>query len=401
MNRPVSIVADKRESGIAMLMVVFLTILASGITFSSIQLFAARKTQQDTLVTRGGYALQFAHAGIAEATSWFRRQDAQPVLTFAPVLDEVSDPPVHETMDPEIGLVREFFVTGNLWGRYEVWKPTNPGDTPERALLRSALGIKDISRSVGEDTDGVVWMLRCRGIIYRRYDPSKAAGVAPNTIVATETVETEIRRTLSISLPATGALCVARGDTTTMGSNIRIEGGDVAAGVVYPVNTGDPTSTATITAAQPLATVPADKTSLPDVLGVTLVELEQVADYIVTDLSQLPTEVPEHAIVILENTGTTIVSSTNKLDGRFMLICTGSLQITTASMTNLSGLLFVEGDLTIDDGPSWIRGATIVRGTVSLGGTTDFSTITFDEGVLDDLRKQFGYRVSGPIHRVR
>jgi hypothetical protein len=69
-------------------------------------------------------------------------------------------------------------------------------------------------------------------------------------------------------------------------------------------------------------------------------------------------------------------------------------------MTNFSGFLFIEGNLTIHDGPVWIRGATIVRGTVDITGTNDFSTIAYDVTALDDLRTLFSYRISGPIHKL-
>jgi len=391
---------SKTESGFAVLVVLFLVTFVVGLVVSSAQMFAARKTHQDTTMNHGGYALQFAQAGITEATNWFRRQSSQPVLEFAPILDVNSDPKILDTMEPEIGLVREFAVTGNLWGRYEVWKPTNLGDSAEQADLRQALGVKDISRAAGEDSDGVIWTLRCRGVVYRRMDSSKAPNESPNSIVAMETVEAEIRRTLSINLPGKAALSVARGDAATLGSRIRIRGGEAGTGVVFPAGTGTPNSSADITGVQAMASIPSDRTELRSVVGVTLEELKQVADYIVTDVSELPDHVTENSVVVLENPGVIAISPTNALRGRFMLVCTGSIAVSAGSMTNFSGLMFIEGALTIQDGPCWIRGATIVRGTVDLQGTNDFSTIALDSTVLDEMRKLFSYRVSGPIHKI-
>ena len=50
-----------------------------------------------------GQARAMADAGIVDAYAWLRRQQVQPVTTFAPRRDLAAVPPVNETDDPTPG----------------------------------------------------------------------------------------------------------------------------------------------------------------------------------------------------------------------------------------------------------------------------------------------------------
>ncbi|HSP33463.1 MAG TPA: hypothetical protein VLU46_04005, partial [Thermoanaerobaculia bacterium] len=68
--------------------------------------FSGKITQRQ--LTEQGQALNAAQAGLTEGLSWFRRQTTQPVTNFAPVLDTAGPPPILDTENSALGLVREY-----------------------------------------------------------------------------------------------------------------------------------------------------------------------------------------------------------------------------------------------------------------------------------------------------
>ena len=119
-----------RQQGSALVVSLFLMVVAVGIVVSgSLTMKSSQsRTEMSFLVT--GQATAFARSGLTEATNWFRRQTSRPVTTFAPILDTTADPQILDTEDPVIGLVREAKISGNLYGRYEVWKQWDDKDSP-------------------------------------------------------------------------------------------------------------------------------------------------------------------------------------------------------------------------------------------------------------------------------
>ena len=67
-----------------------------------------------------GQAEEIARAGLTDALAWFRRQPIQPVLEFAPRRDLGANPPINETDDETLGLVRAFEISPRVWARYIV-----------------------------------------------------------------------------------------------------------------------------------------------------------------------------------------------------------------------------------------------------------------------------------------
>ena len=110
------------ERGLALIFALFFAIIVVGLTVSGAIFMRAHKEQTQVAFASHGQAVEFARSGLIEGLGWFRKQTAQPVTVFAPRLDESATPQVLDTMEPDIGIVREFQISGSLWGRYELWK---------------------------------------------------------------------------------------------------------------------------------------------------------------------------------------------------------------------------------------------------------------------------------------
>jgi len=140
-----------------------------------------------------------ARSGLIDAFSWFRRQPTQPVVDFAPTRDEAAVPPVLDTDDPSLGLIREFQMSGSIWARYEV-RLTDPN--------KPLMTVRDVSALRGYAGAGQAWTLSCWGIVFRKADPEKAYNETPNLILGTAWAFTEIRR-VTLSPPGEAAICCA------------------------------------------------------------------------------------------------------------------------------------------------------------------------------------------------
>ncbi len=184
-----------RERGAALFVALLATIVVGAVVFTGVS--TLRSTQQSSEATFrvGGQAYHVARAGLIDAFSWFRRQTAQPVTDFDPKLDLEIDPPLRESEEPEIGIVREFAITRDVWGRYEVRRSE----------------VIDVSSQRGYGTAGGVWVLRSHGIVFRQRDPTKAWNEKPNEVLGRSILVTEIRR-VTIAPPAQAAVCISRAD---------------------------------------------------------------------------------------------------------------------------------------------------------------------------------------------
>ncbi len=168
------------ERGLALILGLLLTIIVSGLTVTGTLLLRAHLQKNRTSFAAKSQALQVARSGLAEGLNWLRRQTSQPVLAFAPQLNTGATPQVLDTIDPNIGLVREFKITGKTWARYEVWKDW-PGDpVPARLAWRQQYRCEDISSPRAQMGAGAVWRLRSIGYIYDRVDGNVAFNQAPN-----------------------------------------------------------------------------------------------------------------------------------------------------------------------------------------------------------------------------
>ncbi len=379
-----------------------MTIIIVGVTFSGHARMEAIQRKREAGFRLHAQASQFARSGITECLSWFKKQTSQPVLAFDPVLDTTATPPKNETSEPDLGLVRDFRITGDVWGRYEIYKPWDSDPNAERLLFRKRVQIRDISLESGQPVKGIVWRIVCVGTVYRRKDGSKAPDEWPNSIIAKEVLETEFHRTLSLLPPGKAALCSQRGDLVTLQRQARVLGGAKGAGLYYPQSTGGPTlGRGSDLSGMPAQAITSAYSGSPEsVLGVSIDELKLLADIVVGDMSDLPDIIPPGAVVVIQNSLPVLVSHAKPLRGRgIVLFDTPYVYFAQGNLSNFHGLVYFTGE-TLMDAPTRITGAVVTQGIFTMQGTCDFSNINYDETVLNDLRKLNSYRISGSIRRT-
>ncbi len=376
------------QSGAAIIVAMWFTVIVAGLVLTgSLYLESHRRQTRNSFIAKA-QAVQIARSGLTEALSWMRRQTSQPVMSLAPQLDPLATPPVLDTLDPDIGLVREFQVAGKQWARYEVWKRWDSDPDPTRLAWRQQMQCEDISAARLAAAAGSIWRLRSIGYVYNLEDPSKAFDEAPNWIVGRELLETEVQR-LSINLPGEAAVNVDTGSTCNINSRGRVVGG-TAGGIYYPTSTGTPnTGSGSVTGTPALATAISYDDSFEAVFGVGIDDLRSLADLIITTASEFPNPVPDSALVIVDTGATLTWDSSLPLLGNGIVIVLGNATIGSGSLSNFTGLLYVQGDLVMRS-PSEIRGAVICTGGMTVEGSSDYSTILFDEDVLNNLRLDFG-----------
>lgn len=381
----------------ALVFALLLAIVAMGLSVSSVALTRSQKNLAQTRFAQGNQALEFARSGLTEAINWFRRQTSQPVTAFAPRFDSAGTPPVLDTIDPEIGLVREFEISGAVWGRYEVWKkwPDDPDAT--RLLYREALCCMDISDQRGELTPGSVWRIRSVGYVFRRTDPTQAFDAGPNHVIAKEVVETEIRR-MALQPPGRAALNARTGSTCRILTRGRVLGGTTAGGVYVRAGTGNVTVSGTGSSVTGGVSSSASyDDSLTAVFGANLTELQGMADAIILDPAEFPSPLQKNTLV-LANANLEFTPA-RPLAGTGVVVVQGNVTIQPASNSSFSGLLYVNGNLVVRE-PAELQGTVVVTGSVTVQGASDFATIAFDDGVLNRLRQTIGtYRQASATTR--
>lgn len=381
-----------------MLLGVMFALVAAGIVLTGAILLRAHQTKTEVNFRTRGQASQFARAGLIEALGWFRKQSAQPVLTFQPRLDLVANPPVTETADPEIGLVREFQISGSVWGRYEIWRQWDADPIPERLAWRRLMQVRDVSTERGAAGSGSVWLVKSVAHVFRRNDVAKAYNEQPNHVLGTATVETELRR-LTLVPPGMAAVCVgtARGSRITDKVNIQ---GATGAAVYLRAGNGTPSvSGGAITVGGVVGSTSYDDTTQA-VFGVSEEDLRGLADDRITQASAFPATLPARSLYHV-TVPTLDFTSTRRLDGNGIVYVSGDVDFQGGNMSFFTGLLFVHGNVTMRETLEF-NGTLICTGTVNIEGSADWINITYDDGSLNTLRTEIGqYRLSGAIRSLR
>lgn len=382
---------SERERGVALIVALLFTLVVAATVAVGTLSLHSHHVETQTSFLADGQALQTARSGLSDSLGWLRRQTSQPVLHFSPVLDPLADPPVYDTLDPDIGIVREFKITGSLWARYEVWKDWPADPDPARFALRQQYSCRDISLVRGSTSVGAVWLLRSVGFVYLKQDDSLPYDQLPNRVLASEFIETEARR-LVLNLPGQSALNVRNGGSASININGRIYGGSTAAGIYYPQATGTPSTGPfaefRVTGTPSLSTTVTYQDSYEVLFGLSLTELKAMATYVVTAPSGLPTPLLGTPLVVVESPSI-VFDSANPLSGNGIVIAIGNVTIQNGSNSNFSGLLYVQGNLTMR-APSEIRGAVVCTGSVVIQGSPDYATVFYDQAALDALQQAFG-----------
>jgi hypothetical protein len=379
------------ERGTAIIIALIFTVIVAGIVATgTVNIDSHRRINKVNYLAKS-QALATARSGLSDALGWLRRQTSQPVLNFEPQLNPAANPPVLDTLDPDVGIVREFRITDDLWARYEVWKQWPSDPDPTRLAWRQQYDCRDISAARGAPSNGAIWRLRSVGYVYTRRNANVRFDQAPNRVLASEYVETEARR-LVIKLPGQSALCVNDGNSCHINTNGRIIGGGAGAGIYYPAGTGTPTTGPAnqnrVTGTPALSTTSSYDDSYEGVFGISLAELKAMADHNLTSLANFPRPLSGMPIVVVEAASMQFDTAT-PLSGAGLVILRGNVTINPGSNSNFSGMLYVEGNLIIRS-PSEVRGAIVCTGNVNIQGSSDFSNVFYDDAALSALQQAFG-----------
>ncbi len=382
--------ARRSERGVALIIAIFITIFGTGLILSGLISMNGVEKEAPVGYRLGSQARQFATAGLIDGLAWFRRQTTQPVTAFDPRLDMAVTPPIIDTMDPSIGVVREFEISGGVWGRYELRRFV-PNVSPAIAE------VADISTDRGAASAGTVWRLVSRGFVFRRTDPTVAFNVQPNYVLGQEVVDAEIRR-MTLAPPGQAALCSRRADSVTIGSRGRIRGGS-AVGIVYKSSTGSISNSGQVSGIQSHTGLAAYADTVQAIFGVTAAELRTLADDRITTSAAFPFPIPVNQVIYAETD--LVFDSTRPLRGLGIVYVDGNVTIQSGSNSFFNGLLVVTGNLTVN-APALMRGSVVVHGSVNFQGLGDYSELEYDDGVLNSLMQEVGqYRRSSTVRKTQ
>jgi hypothetical protein len=396
------------ERGTALIWALLFVIVTSGLVVSHTTYMAARRGERDARYNRASLAETFARSGLQDAVGWFHRRSNQPVTAFDPVYDPAGTPPRIDTIDPKIGLVREFEINGSLWGRYEV---------------RHGEAV-DITAQRGDLPPGSVWEIGVRSFVYRKRDAAKPFGAAPNELVATKALSTEMRW-LQMNPPAPAAICVDDPSKLTVGGTATIDGGTSVAIAYRDPATMETPPTRTTPTINAMARISGALSQLaaPNYEAyperVFTMRLDELAGYSDAALPQRAVSGTQTNWWDLwrswwesqgwqyggSGSGSTqpppidskvIYAKGFDLNGKLrlansLLVIDGDLTDQAGSETTIDGLVYVSGDAVLDSGAFELNGVMIVRGQARLGtGLLSRVKLTYNGQVLDDTRRTAG-----------
>lgn len=359
----------------------------------------AHRTKTETSFRLHGQALQFARAGLIEGLGWFRKSTTQPVAAFEPVFDPGATPAILETIDPEIGIAREFQISGSTWGRYEVWKRWDADPDPVRLAWRQQFQAEDISLQSGATGTGSVWRIQSIGYVFRQADPAVPFDQFPNQVLGSDILSTEIRR-MTLAPPAQAAICVSTGGGTTIDRKVNIQGA-AGAGIFYETGTGSVTQAngPTIVGIPGISSTTPYDDSVEAVFGVSSKDLQVLADDRIMLASAFPSPVARNALYYVEVPQLDF-TDTLPLVGTAVVYVKGDVVFNVGSKSFFTGMLYVEGNLTVRE-PCDLNGTIICTGNVLVSGQSDWININYDDESLNALRKAIGqYRLSAPFRQV-
>lgn len=399
-----------RERGVAMIWALFASVVIAGIIFTGTDSFLAVGKMGQAEFSADGQSRAVAEAGLVDALAWFRRQTTQPVSTFAPARNLSLYPPLNETDDTALGLVRDYEIMPSLWGRYEVLKPVAAEpftdsnadgvytygeaftDTNGNGRRDPARNLQDVSIDRGFAGTGTVWRLESRGTIYRRPDASQPLGVGPNARIASTVVASEIRRMVIVP-PAQAALCVRLASNVLIGYRSRI-GGGTKGGLITKSSTGTSNTTgAEITGSPAKGSITTYLDDVGTVFGASLDELKAMADGSYAVAANFPKRIGDYTLNVV--TGPITFDATRPLRGTGVVIVDGNATFNAGSNGFFNGVLYVKGNVVMR-APIYVRGTVIVTGSVDIAGTGgDYTELLYDGGMITSVLTMLGqYRFS-------
>lgn len=389
------------QAGFVLLYVIYV-VLAVGLFIAGATAFMSNSIHRSQLeLRRNGQVMNVARAGLSDAVNWFKSQATQPVRSngtsysfpdqaFEPLSD--NDPKKNYTIDPNIGIVKEYPITddGLLWARYEVKKQVD--DNLSDPSLTDTAAVHDISYQLARGTagDGLAWYVQSQAFVYVRRDENAAYNEAPNQVVESIALAEEILA-ISIKRPAETAIICGNAANVSIGSNARITGMPNGYALTYAASTGLPTpnpAPSTVTGS------PSAYLSLPDsmyfddchsIFGVTQSELKSLASISVSSVAALPATMPSMAIIFINGNAT--FTPTRPIAGGGILYVNGDLTIQANSNALYSGFVYVTGRV-YQYAPSLISGMVVAHGGYTISGANDVSQVEYSPSVLNTVRNQ-------------
>lgn len=435
-----------RRPGIALMNVLMFTFITTvflivGIQFSQGALKQGRKSRQET------QAYNVAMAGLNHATYWLQRQSTQPVTKFDPQSNPAPDEEGEvATGEESLGLVHEFAVDAstNLWGRYEVGRSK---DAPARDGIATGANsslytgpiewtAEDVSRKRGEELDGMVWRVRSRGYLYERTDPSAPFSLTSPKPFKAVTLEAEVRR-LAFHFRETPLYSFMDGDNSTTthlliaeSNGSSTDGGTVieTTGAAPHYWTNTPASKIDVsdtdvqyipspavgriamdTASDPNYVSPLLRDQLKYVFGTgDIAEVRNFADKSYTNKSEIPDEQPAMSFIYIKpDTGTITFKEGGAdptLSGGGILFVEGNLTIDgNGGLQQWTGLIFVTGNYK-QVKTSTVTGAVMAGGTIEVNGDKNndkVARLVYSPTDLDRINQQMGsYRLDRSTLRL-
>lgn len=400
------------ESGqavIAVTIIVSLVLLVLLTMLTQIQLGNRLVGRQ---LTYQGQAANAAQAGLVDALSWFRRQAVQPVATFQPVVNAAANPPVNDSEDTTIGIVRTYQVSGpgRLMGRYEV----RIGVPLTSTASNAGSGVIDVTTQKGRTGAGSVWQLESVGTIWVQNDaslPNSAYNQSPNVVLSQQTFRTEIQK-MSVKLPDGGAaLFSANCDNVLIDTKTKILGGSNI-GVSCKPNSPVPglgiQNNGNITGATRTKTNSVAAYDIPSVFSVTQQELIGLADVNVTQVKDLPATLPAMSLIVINGDAVfgplppppPAAQDIRPLIGSGILVVFGNLTVQADPSNVWNGVIYVTGTLSINE-PMAVSGAIIAAnstntpGAIAINSGSDISEVDYDPAMISQINTQMGsYRFS-------
>lgn len=368
------------ERGSSLVWALFFVSLTTGILVAhSLEMSANRKTM-DTRFRRVDLAQSVAESGLTDAIAWLRRQPVQPVQAFEPRRDLTAEPPVDETLDESIGLVREFEVNGSLWGRYEV---------------RTSEAI-DVSARYGE-TAGTVWDLGARGYLFERIDPNRRFDQKPNRLLSSQTMRTEARG-LSLRLPNASAVTLKDSRTLEVLSGTLIDGSGGPALCYDLARSGGSILAATAELVGTPSILPLGSVSLDlqTVFGLREDQLRATADVVVESPRQLQGREFRDQLVFVPG-DIELDSALDGLRGRMVLAVAGNFTAPEFNNSDFRGVMYVGGALVLE-GPFHFAGTLVVAGPMKVGGSADQVVIRYDPAEVTAIQDSLSqYRSTNEV----
>lgn len=378
-SRPeVRVPRPRAQRGSALVWAMLFVIITCGMIISHTAFLAANRKDIDARYRQQTLSATFARSGLTDALGWFARQPTQPVVEFRPQLEPEADPPLLDTLDPTLGLVREFEVHSGLWGRYEV-------------RLEEVL---DISAERGATTAGSAWQLRARGYVYQREDPNRSFDQAPNRLIAASALQSEMRG-IPITMPAEAPLIIDDVANLSVGLRGDIRGGDKPGYVAIRNTLGLLDVLVGLVSGTPSKVINNTIKLAPDqVFGMRLDRLRNFSDYTYLPGQRFRSDYRSGQVVYVQ--GDLTLDRPLQTDGPILLIVGGNLSVPAGSDVHLQGIVYVGGNADVR-GPFSLKGSMIVAGAAQFAGfgSTGDVVLEYARSAVDHVRAAAGrYRLS-------